>query len=140
MTGTFVMTKTDRGRKLISGAIIAAALFTGAAASADEIELRESMQAASLHEGGIDMVVYFLEHDDHFEVVGTYAAVDAAHDPARIRMGLVDGDSVSFSMPGQDQVRYSFARKGDVVSVSADPVESEVASIGDLVETADLID
>lgn len=101
---------------------LAAAVFalgTGAA-FADQIELTKEMQGASLHEGGVDMVVYYLEEPDHFQVVATYAPKNEPFDPGRLRMGLRDGDSVRFGVPGQHQVIYSFARTGDTVTVSAD--------------------
>ena len=95
--------------------------LTAGAASADQIELTKAMQAASLHEGGVDMVVYYLEQPDHFEVVATYAPKREPYEPARLRMGLVDGDDVSFGLPGEPQVIYGFARMGDTVTVTADP-------------------
>ncbi len=104
--------------------MFAAALVLGAgAAGADQIELSKEMQAASLHEGGVDMVVYYLEEPDHFQVVATYAPKREAYEPARMRMGLMDGDSVRFGVPGEPQVIYSFARSGNTVTVRADPTE-----------------
>lgn len=100
---------------------LAAALFLGAGtAAADQITLTKAMQAASLHEGGVDMVVYYLEEADHFQVVATYAPKREPFEPARMRMGLTDGDSVRFGVPGEPQVIYSFARAGDAITVSAD--------------------
>ncbi len=104
--------------------LFAAALALGTGtAFADQIELSKEMQAASLHEGGVDMVVYYLEEPDHFQVVATYAPKRDAYDPARMRMGLTDGDSVRFGVPGEPQVIYSFARSGNTVTVSADLTE-----------------
>lgn len=102
--------------------LLATALVLGAGtAAADQITLTKAMQAASLHEGGVDMVVYFLEETDHFQVVATYAPnKQEPFEPARMRMGLTDGDSVRFGLPGEPQVIYSFARTGDVVTVAAD--------------------
>jgi len=91
------------------------------AASADQIELSSAMQAASLHEGGIDMVVYYLEEGDRFDVVATYAANREPFGPARLRMGLADGDSLRFGLPGERQVIYGFARSGATLRVTAEP-------------------
>lgn len=107
-------------------AVIAAAIaFLPAAAQADQIALTAPMQAASLHEGGIDMVVYYLPRAGHFEVVATYVTGTAPGTgpaaPRRLRMGLAEGDATRFSLPGQAQVTYSFARHGDRVEVEAKP-------------------
>jgi hypothetical protein len=92
-------------------------------AAADIIRLEDPMAAASLHDGGVDMVVYYLEHEDHFEVVATYAAHHAPAAPARLRMGLVDGDRVSFGLPGLPGVTYTFARTGASIAVEATPAD-----------------
>jgi hypothetical protein len=110
---------------LISAAI-AAIMATSAAA--DTITLNTPMQAASVHEGGIDMVVYFADKGDHYHVIATYADTQAPFAPARIEMGLMDGDDVSFGLPGLTHVTYAFERSGDQVSVSADLIGDTVAS------------
>lgn len=93
-------------------------------ARADSISLDTPMAAASLHEDHVDMVVYFLDRSDHFEVVATFAARDSAYDPARLRMGLAEGDAVSFALPGHIETQYSFSRLKDVVTVSANPTDA----------------
>lgn len=98
------------------------------AANADTISLYAPMQAASLHTGGVDMVVYYLDHDDHFEVVATYADGAEPFDPARLKMALVDGDDVNFGLPGQPQVSYGFTRDGDVVEIEANLVGAAIAN------------
>ena len=104
--------------------ILASALFLAAgAAAADEIELTSPMQGASLHEGGIDMVVFYLDQDDHFEVVATYAPQREPYEPSRFRLAMADGDTMRFALPGEDQVMYSFARAGTTVSVTAGPAD-----------------
>lgn len=110
-------------------AALTLAFAAGAAglARADEIALERPMQAASLHDGGIDMVVFYLDRADHFEVVATYATVEAPDAPARLRMGLADGDAVSFALPGERHVQYSFARDGETVRVEARPTARDVA-------------
>jgi hypothetical protein len=109
--------------------LFAAAIFaaTAGAAAAETISLNAPMQAASVHEGGIDMVVYFTEKDDHYHVVATYADSASAFAPARIQMGLQDGDDVSFSLPGLTHVSYGFERTGNAVSVSANLIGATVA-------------
>ena len=107
--------------------ILAAILALGAGtATADQITLTKAMQAASLHEGGIDMVVYYLEEADHYQVVATYAPKSDTFEPARMRMGLTDGDAVRFGVPGEPQVIYSFARAGRTITVSADLTQPQI--------------
>ncbi len=120
--------------------LAAAALFAGTSVAADTIELKDPMQAASLHDGGLDMVVYFTEAGDLFEVVGTWVERDGAYEPARIVMGMADGDDVSFTMPGQSQVAYSFARSGDALTVSADLTDEQVTALDDGIEAALLVE
>jgi len=105
--------------RILAGAFILAA----GAASAEQIELTSPMQGASLHEGGIDMVVYYLDQDDHFEVVATYAPNREPYEPSRFRLALADGDSMRFALPGEAQVMYGFVRTGDMVSVTAEPAD-----------------
>ena len=97
-----------------------AMICTCSAAQADSIYLTSEMQAASLNTGGISTVAYYMEKDDHFELVVTYVSDWAPSDPARLRMAMTNGDDVSFSMPGESQVLYNFRRDGDVISISAD--------------------
>lgn len=101
--------------------------FTTGLAQAGEITLEREMQAASLHDGGIDMVVFYLDRDDHFEVIATYATKAVPEAPARLRMGLMDGDSVNFALPGETHVQYGFAREGETVRVEARPTGRDVA-------------
>lgn len=86
---------------------------------AESIHLDAPMHAASLQKGAISMVVYYLEQDDHFEVVATYATKAAPHDPTRLRMGLQDGDATQFSLPGEPHVAYAFSRDDHTVIVEA---------------------
>lgn len=106
---------------------LAAALCLAAgAASADQIDLLKPMQAASLHEGQVDMVVYYLDAGDRLDVFATYAPNREPFEPARLRMSLADGDAVRFGLPGERQVIYGFARTGTTVSVTADPTARTV--------------
>lgn len=105
-------------------ATAAALALSATAALAGEITLSEEIQGATLHEAGVDMSVYYLDKGAVFETVATYAAPGA--ETGRMRMGLMDGDSVSFALPGQMQTTYTFARSGAVVTVSAQS-EGELA-------------
>lgn len=95
---------------------------------ADEMTLTSPMAAETLHEGGLDMNVYFVEAEEGYEVIGTYTARAGAYAPARIQMLMQDGDSVAFGMPGVQDVLYSFERTGDTLHVSADNTGLQYAS------------
>lgn len=105
---------------MIAATAIAAA---GTAANADSIPLDEPIQARSLHDGRIDMFVYYVSQTDHFEVVATYVTRDAPCEPLRLSMELADGDTVSFGLPGHLGVLYSFQRDGSAVEVSTTSVQ-----------------
>ena len=108
--------------------VAAAITLTPAMAFADTIILEKPMQGASLHEGAIDMVVYYLDHEDHYEVVATYLAKTDG-EPQRLRMGLKDGDSANFRLPGQRHVAYAFSRENDAVHVSAELAGQKTAEL-----------
>jgi len=113
-------------KKIIAlASILSAAAFS---AQAEMISLESPMQAASLHEGGVDMVVYYLDEEDHFQLVANYLDGTDPASPSRIRMGLVDGDRTSFSLPGIPQVIYSFERIGSSVIATADLLGQQVAA------------
>ena len=121
------MTCTDF---LAAAALAAFGLMPGAAA-ADAIALDASIEGASLHEGGVDMAIYYVDRGDHFEVVATYAAVEAPSRPARIRMGLADGDSTTFGLPGMATPRlYTFSREGETVTVETTRIGADFAQMG----------
>lgn len=107
----------------------AIALFSGAA-MADPIELTRPLQAGSLHDGGIDMVVYYDAADtDRFEVVAAYAARTAPHEAYRVRLGLAEGEGTAFSLPGERHISYRFRREGDTVHVSTTPTPRKTAEL-----------
>lgn len=108
-------------------AMTAAALFAATHVFAGEIKLNTAMEAASLHEAGVDMVVYYMDADTHFEVVATYVEPTAKDEPLRMRMGLNDGDQVTFSLPEHPATNYTFARTGATVSVNAVPTGDQIA-------------
>lgn len=91
-------------------------------ALAEQRTMTRAIEAASLHEGPLDMVAYFVPRpDDLYEVTATFAPrhVDGApFAPMRIVMGLNDGNGTAFAMPGYPEAFYRFARSGDEVTVS----------------------
>ncbi len=91
---------------------------------AEEAVVSHPIQAASIHEGPLDMVAYFQPiNDDTYEVTATFAPHDAAGAPMRIVMAMRDGDAANFAMPGYREASYTFARKGDQLSVNVDASE-----------------
>jgi hypothetical protein len=112
------------------GTSLLAALFLATPALSEEATIGRPIEGGSLHEGHLDMVVYYVPVDgDLLEVTATFAPKDAG-DPLRVVMGLADGDSVAFSMPGYQDTLYAFSRSGEEVtaSVEADmPLPADVA-------------
>ncbi len=101
------------------GAWLLAALFLATPAFAEEVTIGRPIEGGSLHEGRLDMVVYYIPVDgDLLEVTATFAPKGAG-DPLRVVMGLADGDSVAFSMPGHQGSLYAFSRSGGEVTVSS---------------------
>ena len=77
------------------------------------------IEAGSLHEGYLDMVVYYVPVDGNLlEVTATFAPKTGG-DPMRVVLGLADGDSLVFSMPGHRNSLYAFSRTGEEVTVSS---------------------
>jgi hypothetical protein len=110
-------------RSFAFAALAAAAL--AAPAGAEQMTMTRAIEAASLHEGPLDMVAYWVAAgDDTFEVTATFAPRAAEATPAapmRIVMALAEGDDVAFAMPGYPQALYRFVRAGDAVTVSVRP-------------------
>lgn len=104
-----------------------ASLFLATSATAGEIVLEAEIQAASLNDGGVDVVVYYVEQPDHFEVVATYVEKSDPTAPARMRMALTDGTSATFALPGLPGTAYTFSRAGDEVRVMATPNGTRLA-------------
>jgi hypothetical protein len=102
------------------GASLLAALFLATPALAEEITVGRPIEAGSLHAGRLDMVVYYIPVEaDLLEVTATFAPKGGG-DPLRVVMGLADGDSVAFSVPGYPNSLHRFSRSGEVVSVSTE--------------------
>jgi hypothetical protein len=105
--------------KTLSASLLAA-LFLATPAFAEEVTIGRPIDGGSLHEGRLDMVVYYVPVDgDLLEVTATFAPKGGG-DPLRVVMGLADGDSVAFSMPGYQDSLYAFSRSGEEVSVSVE--------------------
>jgi len=106
-------------RRTLSASLFAA-LFLATPALAAEITVGRPIEGGSLHEGRLDMVAYYVPVDgDLLEVTATFAPKTGG-DPLRVVMGLADGDSVAFSMPGQQDSLYAFSRSGEEVTVSSE--------------------
>ena len=85
--------------------------------------MRAPIEAASLHDGPLDMVAYYVPAEGGtLEVTATFAEHEATP-PMRIVMALGDGDDVAFAMPGYPQALYRFTRAGEAVTVSVRAVE-----------------
>lgn len=104
----------------------AAAIFTTAPAHAAEVELSREIQGASIHENGVDMVVYYTRAGALLEVVATYVEDGDARNPSRLRMGMADGDKVKFALPGREGLNYAFSRNGASVRVVTEPVSEPI--------------
>lgn len=120
---TMKITKT-----LVTLASLAAASLAPFTANAGEITLTAPFEGRTLLDNGFGMSVYFTETDTNsFDVVALYVTPDAPVEPQRLRMQLMDGDSISFSLPGHMQTRYRFARTGTGVSVTSEAARPNAA-------------
>ncbi|WFP61694.1 hypothetical protein [Mesorhizobium sp. WSM4904] len=100
------------------GASLLATLLVATPVFAEETHVGRPIEAGSLHEGRLDMVVYYVPvKGDLLEVTATFAPKGGG-DPQRVVMGLADRDSVAFSMPGYRGSLYTFSRSGEKVTVS----------------------
>ena len=106
-------------RKTLSVSLLAALLLANPA-FAEEATIGRPIEGGTLHEGRFDLVVYYVPaYGDLLEVTATFAPKDAGN-PLRVVMGLADGDSVAFSMPGHQGSLYAFSRSGEEVTVSTE--------------------
>jgi hypothetical protein len=114
------------------GAAAAAAALCAGAASADTMTMRRPIEAASLHDGPLDMVAYYLPVEGGaLEVTATFAENEPQPEPEpappmRIVMALAEGDDVAFAMPGYPQALYRFTRSGAAVTASVRMVDPTV--------------
>lgn len=103
--------------------------LTGTHAFAEEVTMSEPVQAASLHEGPLDMVAYYLDlPDGGYELTATFRARTDEAQPMRVVMKLMNGDDVAFGMPGHAGSLYRFARANDVITASVERTTRQVAS------------
>ena len=106
-------------RKTLSASLLAA-LFLATPVFAGQATIGRPIEGGSLHEGNLDMVAYYVPVDGGLlEVTATFAPKSGG-DPLRVVMGLADGDSVAFSMPGHRGSLYAFSRSGREVTVSTE--------------------
>ena len=102
------------------GASLLAALFLATPAFAEQTTIRRPIEGGSLHAGRLDMVVHYVSVEgDLLKVTATFAPKGGG-DPLRVVMGLADGDSVAFSMPGHQDSLYAFSRSSEEVTVSSE--------------------
>ena len=102
------------------GASLLAALFLATPAFAEEVTVGRPIEGGSLHEGRLDMVVYYVPLDGDLLMVTATFAPKGGGNPLRVVMGLADGDSVAFSMPGNQDSLYAVSRSGKEVTVSSE--------------------
>jgi hypothetical protein len=106
-------------RRTLTASLLAA-MFLATPVFAEEATVARPIQASSLHEGNLDMVAYYVPvNGGLLEVTATFAPKNGG-DPQRVVMGLADGDSVAFSMPGHRDALYAFSRSGEEVKVSSE--------------------
>ena len=112
------------------GAFLALAVLSGPGL-AEEITMTRAIEAATLHEGPLDMVAYYRAAEGGgLEVVATFASHDPeAYRPMRIVMSLGDGDDVAFAMPGYLEALYRFRRNGSAVAISVKQVPTASSSV-----------
>ncbi|TIQ32497.1 MAG: hypothetical protein E5X48_25845 [Mesorhizobium sp.] len=102
------------------GASLLATLLVATPALAEETNIGHPIEAGGLHEGRLDMVVYYVPVEgDLLEVTATFAPKGGG-DPQRVVMGLADRDSVAFSLPGYQDSLYAFSRSGEEVTVATE--------------------
>jgi hypothetical protein len=125
-----------RRRPILTAFVIAGLAWAGVAygAMAEESAMHRAIEAASLHEGPLDMVAYFQPGESGaFVVTATFLAREAPEaQPMRVVMALADGDDVAFAMPGFQEALYRFRRDAGTVTVSvreARPLTGAVAGL-----------
>ncbi len=106
------------------------AFFAGiaAVAAADDITISRALDGATVQESGVDMSVFYTKDAATFEVTAVYVRKGNSAAPTRIQLRLMDGDRVSFSLPGGASAAYTFARTGSDVTVTARSLWMDVAA------------
>jgi hypothetical protein len=106
-------------RNTLSASLLAAA-FLATPALAEDVTVGRPIEGAVLHQGRLDMVVYYVPvNGDLLEVTATFAPQGGGK-AQRVVMALADGDSVAFAMPGYQDTLYAFSRAGAAVTVSSE--------------------
>ncbi|SIO27309.1 hypothetical protein SAMN05444722_1131 [Rhodovulum sp. ES.010] len=114
-------------KPLLLSALAAFALASPAAAG--EITLTVPFEAYRLSTGNVDMIAYQTDlGDGGYEVTAYARARDSYSQPQRLMMRLKDRDSVTFAMPSEPRILYTFARKAELVTVTSRYVPMELAS------------
>jgi hypothetical protein len=109
-----------------------ATALTPLAAAADTLVLDAPNTGASLHDGGVDLSVYYTaDAAGIYTLVGTYAPATHNAAPGRFVMLLDEGDALHFGLPGHPGTIYRFARVGDAVTVSSAPVWAKLSASGE---------
>lgn len=107
----------------LAAALLAAALPATAAMNNSSATLTRPLDGATISAGVIDMSVYYTRiNDKTFELVATYITDEAPDRPLQMFMALSDGDNVHFGLPGHPETLFGFARTGNTVTVSSQPV------------------
>lgn len=106
-----------------------ASLALATSSFAGEITLTIPFEAYRLSTGSVDMIAYRTDlGDGGFEVTAYTRARDAYSQPERVMMRLEDRDRVTFAMPSEPRVLYTFARTADLVTITSELVPLELAS------------
>jgi hypothetical protein len=119
------MGETEMFHRVVAAATAAALIAVPVAA--EQMTIGRAIEAASLHEGPLDMVAFYEPTPGGaLKVTAAFAprivqVMSAA--PMRVVLALGDGDDVAFAMPGYPEALYRFDRSGDVVTVSVRRVE-----------------
>jgi hypothetical protein len=102
-------------------ALAAAGLLAGPAL-AEQQTMRSATEAASLHDGPLDMVAFYQTTPrGALEVTATFAPRSVtmlAAAPAPLVLPLEEGDDVAFTVPGYPEAVYRFTRTGAAVTAS----------------------
>jgi hypothetical protein len=116
-----------RRRPLLTAFVVAGLAWAGLAygAMAEESAMHRAIEAASLHQGPLDMVAYFQPGETGAVVVtATFVERDAPEArPMRVVMAMADGDDLAFAMPGFREALYRFRRDEGTVTVSVREVQ-----------------
>lgn len=100
-----------------AGTIVCLSLF-GSAALADTVILDKEKSGHSLHDGGINMVLYYEKNKGSHTVVATYATKENPAEAYRFKVSLSEQARVHYFVPGSSKIYYQFERSGDKITIS----------------------